>query len=474
MSTPFNTGSLSEVWKVSSSLMVSFFSMMAMMFIDRLYVAHYSQEALTAVASSGTLAWGVILFISSITTMSEVFVAQYNGAKKHDALGEPVWQTVWFSFASILFFTPVALLFTPFLVNSGFFSLMEGEYFLWTILFAPAYALLAGVSGFFIGQGKTNIIKWLAIAGNVVNIVLDPVFIFGIPGYFPSLGVAGAAMATTLGIVFQMIIVCYMFLRKKHIEEHGAFRYQLNRELLFKIIRVGLPPAVFVLFELLGWGMFYWMMEKVSPTHIMVASVCQSILILFMFYGLGLEKGVAAVAGNLLGSGDSDKMNNVVKSGMILVAAFSLAMLFFFVVFPDFLIDFFFSNPEMLEGGSSLITAEEIPQIKSLVRTGLIITWLYIVLENIRWVFGGILTAAGDTMFLMFSGLFSIWVIMLAPTYYFVYLGGASVVVAFYIWIMYASIGCFFLAARYAMGYWKQSNIIEEEIDESAEEISTS
>ena len=124
---------------------------MAMMFIDRLYVAHYSQEALTAVASSGTLAWGVILFISSITTMSEVFVAQYNGAKKHDALGEPVWQTVWFSFASILFFTPVALLFTPFLVNSGFFSLMEGEYFLWTILFAPAYALLAGVSGFFIG-----------------------------------------------------------------------------------------------------------------------------------------------------------------------------------------------------------------------------------------------------------------------------------------------------------------------------------
>lgn len=473
MSTSFNSGSLSEVWKVSSSLMISFFSMMAMIFIDRLYLAHYSQEALAAVASSGTIAWGVILFISSITTMSEVFVAQYNGAKKVDALGEPVWQTVWFSFASILFFTPMALWFTPFLVRIDFFNALEAEYFLWTVLFAPAYALLSGVSGFFIGQGKTNIIKWLALAGNVINIALDPVFIFGIPGYFPSLGVTGAAMATILGIIFQMAVVCVLFVRKKHREQHGTFRYQFNRELLFKIVRVGLPPAVFVLFELLGWGLFYWMMEKVSATHIIVASVCQSILLLFMFYGLGLEKGVAAIAGNLLGSKDSDKMPNVVKSGLALVSAFAAVMLFVFVVFPDVLIDFFFSNPEMLEGGASLITKEQLPEIKELVKFGLLMTWIYTVLENIRWVFGGILTAAGDTMFLMVSGLFNVWVMMLAPTYYFVYLNKASVVFAFYIWIVYAAVGCMFLAGRYAMGYWKQNSLMEEEVDEH-EEISTS
>lgn len=55
-------------------------------------------------------------------------------------------------------------------------------------------------------------------------------------------------------------------------------------------MRVGIPPALFVLFELLGWATFYMMMERISTKHILVASVTQSILLLFLFFGLGLEK----------------------------------------------------------------------------------------------------------------------------------------------------------------------------------------
>ncbi len=459
------TGSLKEVWKVSSSLMISFFSMMAMVFIDRLYLANYSQAALTAAASSGALTWAIILGISSLTSMSEVFVAQYNGAKWYTRLGEPVWQAIWISLFAFLLFIPLSLFLGSFLMSAGIFNPLEEAYFRWSMLFAPCYAMMSGLTGFFVGQGRTSIVKWLAIGGNTINVLLDPLFIFGVPGVFPSYGISGAAIATGIGILFQVVVFFAVFLSKKNAEAHNTHNVTFDLSLMQKIVKVGSPPAIFVLFELLGWAVFYYLMEMISPVHIVVASICQSIMLLFLFFGLGLEKGVAAVAGNLLGAGLHDKVWRVVRSGMILCGLFALFVCTLFTFAPDPIITWFFQNPEAIEQVDDFMQfgSVDMEQTKALVRSGLIVIAFYLVFENIRWVFGGILTAAGDTFFLMVSGVISIWGIMVLPTYFFVYLTKAHIQYAFYIWLVYAVFAAMLLYARYALGYWKTKHLISEE-----------
>src|SRR5271154_819728 len=90
-------GSIRELWRISFPLMISTFASLLMIFTDRIFLARYSLSDLNASVTAGTLAWAIISGLGMITAMSEVFVAQYNGAKRYDKLGAPVWQMIWFA-----------------------------------------------------------------------------------------------------------------------------------------------------------------------------------------------------------------------------------------------------------------------------------------------------------------------------------------------------------------------------------------
>lgn len=378
--------------------------MMVMIFVDRLFLANYSPEALKAAASAGTLFWSTQLGFITLAAMAQIFIAQYNGAKQYMKLGSVAWQTIWLAILSILFFIPLAFAGGGFLHQTDIFNANELTYFRWNVCFSPLFTMLAALSAFFIGQGKTKIIQWLAITGNLVNIILAPIFIFGIKGWVPSYGIPGAAVAAGIGIFVQICILGYIFLKPQNKEQFGTGQWRFQLGLFSRILKTGLPTAIFVAFEVLAWAIFYWLMAKISDTHILVASICQSILLLFLFFGLGLEKGVAALSGNLIGAGKIGEVKKVLRSGYLLVSLFTLCIATFLIIYPDPLIHFFFSNPDALDHSGALGAGVDFAEVKSLVKFGLIATTVYITFENLRWLYSGILTSAGDTMFLLING----------------------------------------------------------------------
>lgn len=454
------TGSVTELWKVSYPMMVSFFSMMLMIFIDRIFLSWYSLESFNAATTAGTLAWGFILGWVALASMSEVFVAQYNGAGKLSKIGSPVWQVIWLTLLSYLFYIPVAawgsnLLYDP--------TISPNEYYFFKILmyFGPIFALIPAIGGFYIGRGKTQIMQWMAILGNIVNVILDPILIFGVGDIIPSMGIKGAAIATGIGSLVEALLLFYLFMRKEHRITFGTLKYAFEKNLFLKTIKVGLPPAIFIFLELMGWAIFYHFMAQISPIHIFVASVCQTILILFLFFGMGIEKGAIALAGNFIGGGEKHKVSHILTSGLKLVTSFACITALFLIVYPDPLINWFLQNPALLEPGMNLISID-LTEAKFLIRIGLIFTTFYILLENIRWILNGILTAAGDTLFLLLSGALTVWFLLLVPTYLFIVLPKANVAYSFIIWIVYSATALTIVLSRFLNGKWKLKNLVDE------------
>ncbi len=454
------TGNVSELWKVSYPMMVSFFSMMLMIFIDRIFLSWYSTESFNAATTAGTLAWGFILAWTTLASMSEVFVAQYNGAGKLSKLGSPVWQAIYLTFASYLFYVPLAIWGTP-LIYDPISNPNEYCFFQILMFFGPIFALIPAIGGFYIGQGKTQIMQWMAILGNLVNIVLDPILIFGIDGFVPSMGIKGAAIATGIGSLVEALLLFYLFMRKEHRITFGTLNFSFDKTLFFKTIKVGLPPAIFICLELMGWAIFYHLMAKISPIHIFVASVCQTILLLFLFFGMGIEKGTIALTGNFIGGDEKSKVVNVLKSGLKLVTSFALITSLFLIIFPDPIINWFLQNPSHVDPEMSLLGIN-LSEAKKLIRIGLIFTTFYILLENIRWILNGILTAAGDTLFLLTSGAISVWFLLLIPTYLFIVLPKANVAYSFIIWIVYSATTLTVVFFRFRHGNWKLKNLVSE------------
>ncbi len=434
---------------------------MCMLFVDRLYLSWYSGEALTAAVQAGTLGWGVLLGWITMASMSEVFASQYNGAKLYEKIGVPIWQMIWLALFSFAFYIPFAHFGTDFIYDP-IQRPLEHSYFQMTMYWGPVFALTPAIGGFFIGRGKAQILQWMSILGNTINLILDPILIFGIKGFVPSMGIKGAAIATGVGALIQAVILFFVFIKRKHREEYKTSNFSFNKEIFFKTVRVGLPPSVFVCIELFGWALFYHFMMSISPTHIYVAGVVQSIFMIFLFFGMGLEKGCIAIAGNMIGAGLLSRVKTVLFSGMKLIGIYGLIAAIPMAIYPHPIIEWFTGNSQVLEGPlASNPLGTPISDVFYFIRVGLILSFLLLMLESIRWIINGILTAAGDTLFLLIAGAISIWCFLILPTYIFVVIPKNSIIVAFTIWVVYGVAALSLLLFRFLQGTWKKKHLIE-------------
>ena len=454
-------GSIRELWSLSLPLMISSMASLFMIFVDRIFLAHYSVETLNASVYSGTLAWAVMSGFGMITAMSEVFVAQYNGSGEKKRLGVPVWQMIWFSIALFVFFIPMAIYGAPSIFSESRYVELEIEYFRWLMLFGPSYALMTAISGFFIGRGQTRMMIWLGISANLINIVLDAALIFGIKGFIPEMGIRGAAIATCFGYIFEGAVLAYFFLKKENRDEYGTGNCRIDWKEMVKCFKVGVPQGVFYSLEVFGWAVFYSMMTYLGETHITVSSICQSFAIFLSFFCDGLSRGAAAVAGNFIGAKKHHLVDRVLKSGLVLLVLFSSVTALILVVDPVDTAHFLF-----FEGADSIADAA---MLKSL-NTCMLLTFVYIFFDGIRWLFSGLLVAAGDTFFLLIAGSLSVWVFLLAPVYAIVVRNALPVEYAWGLAVLYA--GVFFSTywIRFKQGGWQKIDLIsddEEGLEES-------
>lgn len=451
MLTRYPPGSVGELWRISLPLMLSEFSVMLMLFVDRLLLAKYSQEAFNAAVSASTLGWGLIFGWLALANISEIFVAQYNGSKQYEKIGSPVWQMIWLGILSFFIFVPLSIWGGRLFFGAGEEFALQREYLRWMLIFGASFPIYGALAGFFVGRGKVIIITILSIVTNVINAGLDWLLIFGVEGWIPSMGVAGAAIATSGSQIFQALILAFIFLKPANRIRYHSWNFHFNPELFKRCFKVGFPIALFATFEILGWALFYMIMTWASPTHITIAGICQSLIILFYFFGEGISKGIAAITGNYIGAKKIHVIGRSVLSGVKLNLAFVFILFVLFYFFSDELAGQFLNMPE------SDIT----PAFLTSLHICVYLVIVYLLFEGLRFLFMGILTAAGDTLFLLIGGAVAIWLFLVTPIYVAVIIFDASIEVASLISVLF-SMGTFIVYyARYSTGKWKTFKITE-------------
>lgn len=444
--TKYPSGSLRELWKIAFPLMLSSLSVMAMIFVDRILLAYYSPGALNAAVSATTLGWAFVYGWMVMCSIAEVFVAQYNGSGEHKKLGEPVWQMIWLSGASFLFFVPFAIWGVEWVYGTGSEYAMERSYLRWMMLFGPSYPFYAALCGFFIGQGKTNLITSLAVVANVVNAICDYVLIFGIDGILDPMGVKGAAIATSASSVFQVAILFMIFIKKKNREQFGTGVYALSSTPFLQCFRIGFPGAIFVAIEILGWAAYYAMMAYISERHITIVGIAQSIVILLFFFAEGVSKAASTIAGNLIGAKQEFLIDKMVKAGFKIHFTFFVLLTLLFTFYSDWLTAQFLTKAD----------PELIPSMQETLRICVFFTIVYLLFEGLRMLISGVLTAAGDTVFLLVAGSLSVWLFLVVPNYFLIVQEKFPVEVGSFVCLCYAVAAFGIYLWRFKQGKWKE------------------
>lgn len=434
--------------RVVFPLMLVALSSNLMLFFGRIVLARYDIHAMNAAASTILVCNIFQIAGLSITAMAEVFVGQNNGAQNYKQVPIAVWQMIWFSFLLLVIFIPIAAWGGNYLLADKFKHLGL-SYFKITMAAGFLVPLLGALASFFVGTGKSISLIISAIIANLANAYLNIVLVFGVNNFIPPLGAKGSAIATAVALFLQVGFLFTIFLGSHNHRIYNTARATLDMRQMFECLKLGIPNAVSRMIEIAGWATIVAYLSTVQDDYVTVQTICHSLIIMFMFTVEGLSKGVTALVSNAIGQGTPSAIKRIVFSATNILVCILVALWVVLWYAPELSIlkmmnEAQFINPDLIR---YVILA-----LKGL--------WIYFAFNGFSLIFWGVLTAGGDTRFIMWTNTISTWVFAAIPTYIWVaYFPSTPAVPYQYIAPIYGFLACLIVLFRFYTQRWMKISL---------------
>ncbi|MDO4869150.1 MAG: MATE family efflux transporter [Bacillota bacterium] len=189
-------------------------------------------------------------------------------------------------------------------------------------------------------------------AGTIANILLDPLFIFGL-----GLQIRGAAIATVLGNAVGMGITVAIYIKGRSILKPGRAYIRPNREIVTEIYRVGVPAALETLLTSAAYIVNNNLAVAYGELTVAAMGISQKLMSLGNYIYQGFAAGVQPIMGYNYGAKNHQRMLAILKAGVLIVSCTELAVMLIYGVFAPFLIGIFTDSPEVIDTGSKVLRA---------------------------------------------------------------------------------------------------------------------
>ena len=188
------------------------------------------------------------------------------------------------------------------------------------------------------------------IAGTLVNIVLDPIFIFAL-----GLEIRGAAIATILGNAAGMCVSLWFYMSGKTLLK-PSFSYILpTAEILREIFWVGVPATLETLLTSAAYIVNNNLAVGYGELTVPAMGIAQKILFLGNYVYQGFAAGTQPIMGYNYGARSYRRMIDVLKAGVMVVSATELCIMAVYGIFAPSLIGIFTDSAEVIATGSMVL-----------------------------------------------------------------------------------------------------------------------
>ncbi|HET9056893.1 MAG TPA: MATE family efflux transporter [Chitinophagaceae bacterium] len=347
-----------------------------------------------------SVAWGLAMGVTAM-------VARRAGEKKFEAAGEIAAQAIFISIAFSLVISIVGIFFPKELLSfmgAQPEAIETGYHFPQIMLGTNVVIVLLFVNNaVFRGAGDAAIamrVLWLA---NIINIILDPLFILGI-GPFPKLGVNGAAVATTIGRSVGVVYQLYFLLKGngglvKIYRKHFAPNWEIIRH-IFKISAGGMGQFII---GSCSWIFLNKIIAESGDSKIVDGyGTAIRICIFTLLPAWGMANAAATLVGQNLGAGLPQRAEQSVWRTAFITAIFFLLVGLIFFLFGENLMRFFTMDPVVINTGKECLNILSVGYL--FFAYGMVISQSF--------------NGAGDTMTPTILNLFSFWALEIPLAYF--------------------------------------------------------
>jgi len=327
-------------------------------FVDSVFVSHVSENALTAVSLSAPVQILVAALGCGNAVGLNAVISKALGEKNYDRVKKTASASIFIALCEWILITLSCLLF----INLYFNWQADGnkEIAQQGIMYLGICMLFSfGQMGqwvfdrFVIASGKSKLFLITLTSASVTNLILDPVFIFGI-GFIPAMGTAGAAIATVTGQTVGA--VCGYFINKKFNKEIPfGFTLKPDKESILQILKVGIPTAL-VQGVVSFIGIFMnSVLIAFSTTAVAVYGVCIKIQSLVTVGVHGINNGLIPIIAYNYGAEKKDRLTESIKWALVYSFLIYIIFFVFLEVSPGLVLKLFDASPDMMSIGTTAL-----------------------------------------------------------------------------------------------------------------------
>ena len=352
--------------------------------VDSVFVSNYSNDVITGGESllAVNIAFPLQMILVAVAVGTGVgvnsLIARRLGAKMQSEADSAATHGFFISIIDWLVFVVIGLFVTkPFisLYTSDPLVMESSMTYIRIVLIASLGINIAGVLEKVLQSTGNMIMPMISqLTGAVLNIILDPIFI-----YVFDLGVTGAAIATVIGQHISALLCIFFLFGKKQLVKIKVKNFRFNASTLKNIYVVALPAMVM---QAIGSFMVMGINFIISLTNASVVQKDAATNVFGVYFKLqsfvfmpvfGINQGSTPIIGFNYGAGNRKRMYGAIKWASIFAVIIMTFGFIVFQIFPEALLSMFSPNKEMIEIGTvalRIISICFIPAALGIVLTG--------------------------------------------------------------------------------------------------------
>lgn len=332
---------------------------MAYNLTDMLWIGRLGSDAVAAVGAAGMYLWLSAGFTMLARMGGQVLTAQYLGAGKNKEAVAYASACLQFGIMIGLLYGAISIVFHKPLI--GFFQLNSPQVILdarWYLIITCGAIIFNFVNqiltGLLTAMGNSLTTFWATMTGLVINLVLDPLLIFG-PAFFPELGVKGAAIATIFAQIIVFIIIVLHVRKDTLLFSHVKLLCRPDFKRIVDILTVSLPTAVqSIIFTAIGM-LIARLIAGWGDAAVAVQKVGSQIESISWMTAEGFGSAVNAFTAQNHGAGKTERVRKGYYTALRIMIAWGIFTTLTLLLFPEFLFRIFIPEAQLLPMGADYL-----------------------------------------------------------------------------------------------------------------------
>lgn len=326
--------------------------------IDSFFVAKISEDAMTALS----LVFPMQNFINAIGVGFAIginaAVAYFMGAGDNRVANHAATCGLVLSIVHGVILTVASMLLVPSFLSAFTDDAKVIDYGLRYshIVFSFSTVLVTGVvfEKIFQAVGKMVVSMICMMSGCIVNIILDPVMIFGI-GPVPAMGIEGAAIATGIGQVVNLALYLIIFIAKPLPVRFEFCKQMHGEKVIGRLYAVGIPAALNIALPSLLISALNGILAAYSQMYVLILGIYYKLQTFLYLTSNGIVQGIRPLVGYNYGAGEYKRVGKIFNTALMASVVVMVVGTVLCMLFPSPLIGLFTTEAETIQAGSGAL-----------------------------------------------------------------------------------------------------------------------